>query len=135
MVVADGYQYLRDTARTWAHTDIPSRDVALVAGRWLKTSNTRGGYGGADSLCHGPGAFAGMSPGTGLTKGTETSLDGTPALELKDDSGTAYVTISAQPEFLELDSPGTRVLAFSRYDAPAVITTPAASQMITLPGI
>jgi hypothetical protein len=33
MVVAGGYQYLRGTARTWAHTDLPSRDVALVAGR------------------------------------------------------------------------------------------------------
>jgi hypothetical protein len=29
MVVAGGYQYLRGTA----HTDLPSRDVALVAGR------------------------------------------------------------------------------------------------------
>jgi hypothetical protein len=76
-----------------------------------------------------------MSPGPGLTKGTETSLDGTPALELKDSGGTAYVTISAKPEFLELDSPGTGVLTFSSYDAPAVITTPPASQMFTLPGI
>jgi len=133
--VTDGYQYLRGTVRTWARTDVPSRDVPLLGGHWLKTGNTRGGYGGTGGLCHGPDEFARMSPGPDLTKGTETDLDGTPVLELKDATGNAYVTISAEPELLELDFPGNEVLTFSRYNAPAVITPPPASQVISLPGV
>lgn len=76
-----------------------------------------------------------MTPGPAPTMGKLTNLDGAPVLELKDGTGSAYVTISAEPEFLELDAPGNEVLTFSRYNAPAVITPPPPGQVISLPGI
>jgi hypothetical protein len=62
IVVTGGYQYLRGAARTWEKTAIPSRDVALVAGRWLKTSDVGGGYGGTATVCHDSSEFARWDP-------------------------------------------------------------------------
>ena len=55
-----------------------------------------------------------------------------PALQIKDtrNSGSAYVTISASPEFLRLDGGTSGHLDFTGYNAPMVLTPPPADQTV-----
>jgi hypothetical protein len=62
-----------------------------------------------------------------------TKDSGQPALQLEDaaDSANAYVTVSAQPEFLRLASGGSEgQLDFTQYNAPLHLSPPPASQVL-----
>ena len=70
---------------------------------------------------------------SGMIKGKTTMISGQPALQIKDtgDPYSAYVTISARPEFLRFDggSSGNR-LNFAGYNAPLRLTPPPASETL-----
>jgi hypothetical protein len=85
------------------------------------------------------GAFCSLSQLAGqvsgaenqLVKGQTTTIGGQPALQLKDtrQTGSAYVTISASPEFLQTGDTGGHV-DFTDYNAPLALTAPPASQTV-----
>ena len=85
------------------------------------------------------GAFCALSQLAGqiggaenrLVKGQTTTIGGQPALQLKDteQAGSAYVTISASPEFLQTGDAGGHV-DFTDYNAPLALTAPPASQTV-----
>ena len=67
-----------------------------------------------------------------VTKGQTTTILGQPALQLQDtqQSGMAYVTLSADPEFLRTgDSSG--YVDFTNYNAPLNLSPPPAHQTVT----
>ena len=66
-----------------------------------------------------------------LVKGQTATIGGRLALELKDtkQAGSAYVTISASPEFLQTGDTGGHV-DFTDYNAPLALTAPSASQTV-----
>ena len=67
-----------------------------------------------------------------LVKGTTTTIAGLSALQLQDTSASysAYVTISASPEFLRLNGGSEGQLDFSGYNAPVTLHPPPASETI-----
>jgi hypothetical protein len=85
------------------------------------------------------GAFCSLSQLAGqvggaenqLVKGQTTTIGGQPALQLKDtrQAGSAYVTISASPEFLQTGDTGGHV-DFTDYNASLALTAPPASQTV-----
>lgn len=66
-----------------------------------------------------------------LVKGQTATIGGQPALQLKDSTqaGSAYVTISPSPEFLQTGDTGGHV-DFTDYNAPLALTAPPASQTV-----
>jgi hypothetical protein len=66
-----------------------------------------------------------------LVKGQTATIGGQPALQLKDtkQAGSAYVTISASPEFLQTGDTGGHV-DFTDYNGPLALTAPPASQTV-----
>jgi hypothetical protein len=67
-----------------------------------------------------------------VTKGQTTTILGQPALQLEDtqQSGTAYVTLSASPEFLRTgDTSG--YVDFTNYNAPLTLSPPPAGETVT----
>jgi hypothetical protein len=106
----------------------------LVDGKYIKPSAKDSGLASIGALCD-PAKFAKSFGGdmTGMVKGATTTIAGQPALQIKDaaDSANAYVTVSAQPEFLRLASGGGEgQLDFTQYNAPLHLTPPPASQVL-----
>jgi hypothetical protein len=68
-----------------------------------------------------------------LVKGKITTISGQPALQLADKrhSTSAYVTISARPEFLRIDVSGQEHAVFTGYNGPLTLTPPPPGQMIS----
>jgi hypothetical protein len=66
-----------------------------------------------------------------LVKGQTATIGGQLALQLKDtrQAGSAYVTLSARPEFLQTGDTSGHV-DFTDYNAPLALTAPAASQTV-----
>jgi len=62
-----------------------------------------------------------------------TTISGQPALQLADErhSTSAYVTISARPEFLHLDVSGQEHVDFTGYGQPVTLTPPPADETVT----
>ena len=69
-----------------------------------------------------------------LVKGKITTIAGQPALQLAGQrhSMSAYVTISARPEFLRIDVSGQEhTVPFTGYNRPLTLTPPPAGQTIS----
>jgi hypothetical protein len=68
-----------------------------------------------------------------LVTGKVTTIAGQPALQLvgKRHSTSAYVTISARPEFLRIDVSGQEHTVFTGYNGPLTLTPPPAGQTIS----
>jgi hypothetical protein len=66
-----------------------------------------------------------------VVKGQTTTILGQPALQLKDtqQSGTAYVTLSADPEFLRTGDTSGHV-DFTNYNAPLTLSPPPAGETV-----
>jgi hypothetical protein len=105
----------------------------LVSGKYIEPGAKGSSLGAIGELCY-PRKFAKIfaGPVTGLVKGPVTTISGQPALQLKDtvDPGSAYVTISAHPEFLRLDAGRDGRLDFTSYDVPMNLAPPPASETL-----
>jgi len=120
----------------WKHAagDAGSALGDLVSGKYIKPSAKDSGLASIGALCD-PAKFAKSFGGdmTGMVKGATTTIAGQPALQIKDtaDSANAYVTVSAQPEFLRLAGGGSDgQLDFTQYNAPLHLSPPPASQVL-----
>jgi hypothetical protein len=121
----------------WKHaagSDATSAVMSLLSGKYIKPSAKGSSLASIGALCD-PAQFAKSFGGnmTGMAKGATTTIAGQPALQIKDtgDPASAYVTVSAQPEFLRLDGGGSNgKLDFTRYNAPLHLIPPASAKVL-----
>ncbi|MFI8253504.1 hypothetical protein [Streptomyces filamentosus] len=113
----------------------------LLQGRWMKTPAEEAG---SEGFCELKKLFAEMekeTKTTGLTRGADADVDGTPAVVLsgkdaKKGDATLYVARdSAKPYILRVEvtggkAPGTAT--FSDYDKPVTVTAPPADQVMDM---
>jgi hypothetical protein len=107
-------------------------DLPAVEGRYVRLSPkgpATSSFGAFCSLSQLVGQVSGAE--NQLVKGQTTTIGGQPALQLEDprQAGSAYVTISASPEFLQTGDTGGHV-DFTDYNAPLALTAPPASQTV-----
>jgi hypothetical protein len=107
--------------------------LQLLAGKYLQGGVKDSGVSWIEQLCD-PRQFAGLFTGhsNNLVKGEITTISGEPMLQIKDArySGSAYVTISASPELVRLDSGSRGHLDFTGYNVPVVLTPPPADETV-----
>jgi hypothetical protein len=117
---------------TYGGTSDPAL-VQFLEGKYIEPSATGSGMSSLAMLCD-PRQLASAFGGTvsGMVKGKTTVISGQSVLQLKDtgDSASAYVTISARPEFVRIDAGGEGHLDFSAYNVPLTLTAPPASKTI-----
>lgn len=128
--------WIKPDNRFWkyaAGSSLNATVMHLLSGKYVEPGAKGSSLGSLGEICN-PGQFASAfgSKLTGLVKGATTTIAGQPALQIKDtgDPDSAYVTISARPEFLRLDAGRSAQLDFSGYDAPLRLTPPPASQTL-----
>jgi hypothetical protein len=109
----------------------PARVRRYLAGKYLEEP---GAVSSTADLC-GPGQIASMFNGQlkDLVKGQITTISGQPALQLADQrhAMSAYVTMSARPQFLRVDVSGQEHLDFTGYNQPVTFTPPPADEVVT----
>ena len=121
----------------WKHaagSDASSAVMSLLSGKYIKPSAKGSSLASIGALCD-PAQFAKSFGGnmTGMVKGTTTTIAGQSALQIKDtgDTASAYVTESANPEFLRLDGGGSNgTLDFTQYNAPLHLTPPPSAKVL-----
>jgi hypothetical protein len=121
----------------WKHaagSDASSAVMSLLSGKYIKPSAKGSSLASIGALCD-PAQFAKSFGGnmTGMVKGTTTTIAGQPALQIKDtsDPASAYVTVSAHPEFLRLAGGGADgQLDFTQYNAPLHLTPPPSAKVL-----
>lgn len=115
----------------WMAYGIPAAARRHLAGKYLQTPDVPAGMG---AFCS-PGQLASALGGQlkDLVKGKITTISGQPALQLagKRHSTSAYVTISARPEFLRIDVSGQEHVVFTGYNLPLTLTPPPPGQTIS----
>lgn len=104
----------------------------LLNGRWLKSSGTS-----SASFCNMQTLFPATAGSATLTKGSTTTVDGTPAIELQSSgtsSGTTkiYIATTGQPYVLKMDNTGSQngKASFSKFGDPVTVSAPPASQVL-----
>jgi hypothetical protein len=107
-------------------------DLSAVEGKYVRLSPkgpATSSFGAFCSLSQLAGQVSGA--GNQLVKGQTATIGGQTALQLKDtgQAGSAYVTISASPEFLQTGDNGGQI-DFTGYNEPLALTAPPASQTV-----
>jgi hypothetical protein len=128
--------WIKPDDQFWKNAAGSSFDPAVlqrVSGKYIEPSNKDSVMKKIGPFCT-PSTFARAFDGqvTGTVKGPATTISGQPALQIIDtgDSASAYVTISAHPQFLRLDAGGTGRLDFTRHGAPMHLTPLSASETL-----
>jgi hypothetical protein len=127
--------WIKPDNQFWTSSGANSTVLHIVEGKYIQTSPADSDFNGVRMLCS-PAQFAGVFDKdlNHLVKGTTTTIAGQSALQLRDttSSSSAYVTISASPEFLRFSGSGSSSgqLDFSDYNAPVTPTPPPASETI-----
>lgn len=125
--------WIKPDNQFWTSAGANAAVLHLVEGKYVQTSPGNSDFTSVRALCS-PAQLAGLlgNKVNHLVKGTTTTIAGQSALQLRDTStsGSAYVTISASPEFLRLSGGSAGQLDFSGYDAPVTLSPPPASQTI-----
>src|SRR5580693_6224489 len=107
-------------------------DLSAVEGKYVRLSPKGPATSSFGAFCY-LSQLAGQVGGADdqVVKGQTAAIGGQPALQLKDtgQAGSAYVTISASPEFLQTGDTGGHV-DFTDYNAPLALTAPPASQTV-----
>ena len=107
--------------------------LQLLAGKYLQGSVKDSAVSWIEHLCD-PRQFGSLFSGhsNNLLKGKTATISGQPTLQIKDARylGSAYVTISASPEFLRLDSRSSGHLDFTGYNVPVVLAPPPADETV-----
>ena len=115
----------------WIAYRVPAAARRHLEGKYLQTPDVPAGM--AAGCSRGELASAFGSELKDLVKGKITTIAGQPALQLagKRHSTSAYVTISARPEFLRIDVSGQEHTVFTGYNRPLTLTPPPAGQTIS----
>jgi hypothetical protein len=102
-----------------------------LAGKYLQMPAPAGGM--TDLCGRGEAASSFGAELNDVVTAKITTISGQPALELADrrHSTSAYVTISAHPEFLHLDGSGQEHVDFTGYNQPVIVTLPPADQTVS----
>lgn len=108
-------------------------------GKYLAGASVDAGYGGVGGICN-MSRFTGMafSPGSDVTKGALTTLNGIRVLPLTGHGGlgqlTMYVTDANKPQLVEWTTSGNREGATYSFSvgAPVTLTAPPSSQVKTV---
>lgn len=115
----------------WMAYGVPAAARRHLEGKYLQTPDVPAGMAAGCS----PGELASAFGGElkDLVKGKITTIAGQPALQLvgKRHSTSAYVTISARPEFLRIDVRGQEHEVFTGYNRPLTLTPPPADQTVS----
>jgi hypothetical protein len=125
--------WIKPDNQFWTSAGANSTVLHLVKGKYVQTSPNNSDFNSVRMLCS-PAQLADSfgNQMNHLVKGTTTTIAGQSALQLRDTStsNSAYVTISASPEFLRLNGGSKGQLDFSDYNAPVTLTPPPASETI-----
>ena len=128
--------WIKPDGQFWTSISASPANLHLVGGKYVQASPGDPVFSSVTMLCS-PAQFADSlgSQMNHLVKGVTTTIAGHSALQLRDTStpGSAYVTISASPQFLRLDAQNggsNGQLGFSDYDAAVTLTPPPASTTI-----
>jgi hypothetical protein len=115
----------------WIAYGVPAASRRHLDGKYLQTPDVPAGMAAWCSRDELASAFG--SELKNLVKGKITMIAGQPALQLADNrhSTSAYVTISARPEFLRIDVSGQEHTVFTGYNRPLTLTPPPADQTIS----
>ena len=115
----------------WMAYGVPAAARRHLEGKYLQTPDVPAGM--AAWCSRGELASAFGSELKDLVKGKITTISGQPALQLAGQrhSASAYVTISARPEFLRIDVSGQEHTVFTGYNRPLTLTPPPAGQTIS----
>ncbi|HJY54889.1 MAG TPA: hypothetical protein VJ418_00725 [Streptosporangiaceae bacterium] len=107
-------------------------DLPAVEGKYVRLSPKGPATSSFGAFCYLSQLASQVSGGENqLVKGQTATIGGQPALQLKDtgQAGSAYVTISPTPEFLQTGDTGGHV-DFTDYNAPLALTAPPAGQTV-----
>ncbi len=109
----------------------PAKVRRYLAGKYLQISDVPGGMTDLCGRDQAARSFGGELKD--LVTAKITTISGRPALQLADKrhSRSAYVTISARPEFLRLDVSGQEHVDFTGYNQPVTLTPPPADETVT----
>jgi hypothetical protein len=109
---------------------------AKVSNKWIKTSKSSEIGSTMSDLCNlNKLLFQDTGDLSGMRKGGTSTVNGQPALQLKDtgDSATMEVSETADPRLLSMTDPGSSdggTFTFTDYNAPVSLTPPPASETI-----
>ena len=108
--------------------------IALVHGRYIKTSTSDKDMATVAALCNVSSAIGSLKETGSFTKGALTTVGGIRVLPLKDSNGAIDVTDTSKPEIVAIIGPkgtatGDGALAFS-VGARVTLAAPPASQVI-----
>ena len=100
----------------------------LLTGKYVSTSSQSSSL---TTLCGLDGITRTLGTGSNFTKGTTTTISGQRVVQIKtaDSPGSAYVTMSTNPQIVRVDT-GGGILDFTDYGAPLTLTPPPASQVV-----
>ncbi len=109
----------------------PAKVRRYLAGKYLQIPGVPGGMTDLCGRDQAASSFGGELKD--LVTAKITTISGQPALQLADKrhSRSAYVTISARPEFLRLDVSGQEQVDFTGYNQPVMLTPPPAYDTVT----
>jgi hypothetical protein len=130
--------WIRPSNQFWESEGVPSAELSQVSGKYVAvTGSAAKQISGIDVLCT-PKDFADNFGGavTGLVTAGTSVIGGQPAVEVKDRADSAFmdVSISAKPEVLRIDAPGTANFSFSHYGARVTLNPPPPGEVIAVPG-
>ena len=134
LIVLDKTAYLKISDKFWRAQIKDKADadavIALVGGRWIKTSLTDKDLGELAAFASKPKFFDTLFEPTGtLRKTAPRTIDGVAAIGLRDSDGTLWVdTATGRP--VRLESSGTDVLTFTEYNQVTTPKAPPADQVI-----
>jgi hypothetical protein len=124
-----GTVWMKPDEQFYQATGVSAAEQSKLAGKYLRMSVSQSGIG---SLCF-LGQLAAQISGTAghAVLGRTTTVLGQPALRLNNakQSGDAYVTASARPEFLRVGTPAGYV-DFTDYGVAFTVTPPPAAQTV-----
>jgi hypothetical protein len=107
--------------------------LSIVSGKYIKDSAGTG-LGAMSSLCNLSNWIGSAGQAAGMVKGATATVNGQPALQLKDtgDTASAWVADTASPVLLRLADPssGGGSFDFTGYGATTTITAPRDSQTV-----
>ena len=125
--------WIKPDNQFWTSNGATSAVLQVVGGKWIQSTTSDSNLTSVSELCS-PAQLADSfgSKLNEVAKGATTTIDGQSALQLKDlkDSNSAYVTVSAAPEFLRLNGGSSGQLDFSDYNATVNVSAPPTSQTL-----
>jgi len=125
--------WIKPDTKFWTSNGATPEVLQVVGGKWIQSTTSDSNLTSVSQLCS-PAQLADSfgSKLNAVTKGATATIDGQNALQLKDTktSNSAYVTISATPEFVQLNGGSSGKLDFSDYNAPLSVSPPPASQTL-----